>query len=147
MFKLHNEHMKDGSSQRYTSLFVTNFGEEFDEKKLEELFGRYGTIYSCVVMKNEARRYGVVSYELHEGAVKAVKELDGKRIVDRNICVKSIMESEHKVNFVKHLLKNEGHQQKLPVATVRITKLEDGIDENELIEKFQRFGIIGARVS
>ena len=147
MFKPRNEHMRDGSSQRYTSLYVTNFGEEFDEEKLEELFSLYGTIYSCVVMNNEAGRYGVVSYELHEGAVKAVEELNGKLIADRNICVEAIMESEQKVNIVEHLLKNEGHQQRLPVATVRITRLEEGIDETWLKKTFQRFGIIDAWVS
>ena len=136
--------MRDGSSQHYTSLYVTNIGEEFDEEKLEELFGHYGTIYSCVVMKNETRRYGVVSYELHEGAVKAVEELNGKLIVDRNICVEAIMES---VNIVEYLLKNEGHQQRLPVTTVQITGLEEGIDETWLKKTFQRFGIISAWVS
>ena len=62
-----------GTSQRFTNIYVKNFGEDFTETLLNELFLPYGNIVSQRVMLDEegrARGFGFVSFESHESAIK-----------------------------------------------------------------------------
>ena len=66
--------MKDGGAhQRYTNVYVKNFGDDMDDEKLKEKFSTFGVIYSAVVMKDDvdkSRGFGFVSFESHESAAE-----------------------------------------------------------------------------
>lgn len=60
-----------GLNQRYTNVYVKNFGEDFDYEKLVSTFEKYGKIISAVVMNDDCgkcRGFGFVSFESHDAA-------------------------------------------------------------------------------
>ena len=62
-----------GTSQRFTNIYVKNFGEDFTETQLKELFLPFGNIVSQRVMLDEegrARGFGFVSFDSHKSAAK-----------------------------------------------------------------------------
>ena len=62
-----------GTSQRFTNIYVKNFGEDFNETLLKELFNPFGNIISQRVMLDEegrARGFGFVSFDSHESAAR-----------------------------------------------------------------------------
>ena len=62
-----------GANQRYTNVYVKNFGEDFEDDDLHQAFEKFGKIYSAVVMKDETgkgRGFGFVSFENHESAAR-----------------------------------------------------------------------------
>ena len=59
--------------QHYTNVYVKNFGDDFDDEKLRQLFEKYGNIVSAVVMRDltyRSRGFGFVSFETHDAAAK-----------------------------------------------------------------------------
>ena len=63
-------------SDRTSKLFVTKFPRNYNDKDLEDLFDRYGTIRNVSVKEG----YGFVEYDDYKDAQKAIKKLDGKSI-------------------------------------------------------------------
>ena len=139
--------MRDGPSQRFTNLYVKNFGEEFDEEKLKELFAPFGNINSLVVMKDETGRskgFGFVNYESHESAARAVEELNGQTLGDRDIYVARAMKKSERHAFLKRQFDAQRKEGQQPVQGVNlyIKNLEEEIDDAQLREEFNKFGTI-----
>ena len=62
-----------GTSQRFTNIYVKEFGYDFTETQLKELFLPYGNIVSQRVMlddEGKSRGFGFVSFDSHESAAK-----------------------------------------------------------------------------
>lgn len=68
-----------GHNQRFTNVYVKNFGEEFTDEMLSETFEKYGKIVSAKVMidhnTGRSRGFGFVSYETHEAAAMVSGEI------------------------------------------------------------------------
>ena len=146
-FKPRNERMRDGPSVRYTNLYVKNFGEDFDEEQMKELFLPFGVINSLVVMKDDTGRskgFGFVSYESHESASRAVEELNGKPVGDREIFVGRAMKKSERNAFLKRQFdaKRKERQQRFQGVNLYIKNLEEEIDDAQLREEFNKFGTI-----
>jgi len=63
----------------YTNLYIKNFPSEWDEDKLKETFGTYGTITStCVMNDAKDRKFAFVNFETTEAAQKCVEEMHDK---------------------------------------------------------------------
>ena len=73
-FIARKERMKElGHHTRFTNVFVKNFGEDFTEDQLREMFSAFGMIVRAMMMKDDkgkGRGFGFVSYEDHEAASK-----------------------------------------------------------------------------
>jgi polyadenylate-binding protein len=70
---------EDGSATNYTNLYVKNFPQDWDEDKVKEVFGKYGTITSsCVMNDNQSRKFAFVNFETTESAQKCVEEMNDK---------------------------------------------------------------------
>ena len=142
-----NEHMRDGPSQHFTDLYVKNFGEDFGEEQMRELFLPFGTINRLVVMKDEAgqsKGFGFVSYDSHESAAKAVEELNGKVVGDREMYVSRAMKKSERNVYLKRQfeVKRKERQQRFQGVNLYIKNLEEEIDDAQLREEFNKFGII-----
>ena len=127
----------DRISQYYTDLYVESFGEEYDEKQLEELFVCFGNIHSweMTYLKDKTGRsrwVGFVGYESHESAALAAKELNGK--------VTRILPLQNWMDCVKQLL--QGKKLSPGVVTLRVTNLDKEVDDTQLREEFGRLGRI-----
>jgi len=76
--------------RRGTNLYVKNLDDDVSDVKLIEEFKKYGTITSCVVMKDEkgvSRGFGFVCYSTPEEANKACNELNNKQIWSKPLYV------------------------------------------------------------
>ena len=146
-FKPRNERMRDGPSMRFTNLYVKNFGDDFEEEQMKDLFAPFGTISSLVVMKDETGRskgFGFVSYESHESAARAVDELNGKTFGDREIYVGRAMKKSERNAYLKRQFdaKRKERQQRFQGVNLYIKNLEEEIDDAHLREEFNKFGTI-----
>lgn len=61
-----------GHNQRFTNVYIKNFGDDFTDAKLVEAFEKFGKIVSAVVMMDHhtgrSKGFGFVSFEMHEHA-------------------------------------------------------------------------------
>lgn len=66
----------------WTNLYVKQFPLSWDENRLKDLFGTYGTIANVAITRdptdNQSKGFGFVNFSEHEGAVKALAELANK---------------------------------------------------------------------
>jgi len=72
------------------TLCVKNLDESISDEKLENLFTTFGTILSAKVISNEfgiSKGFGFVIMSEAQDAVKAIKSLDGRIVVNRPIYV------------------------------------------------------------
>ncbi|WP_266143607.1 hypothetical protein, partial [Escherichia coli] len=72
----------------FTNVYIKNFGEDFTDDMLKEMFQKYGKITSHKVMTREdgkSRGFGFVAFEDPEDAERAVEELNGKELPDGKI--------------------------------------------------------------
>lgn len=72
------------------NVYVRNIPEDFDDKKLAELFNPFGTITSAAIMKTSegvSRGFGFVCFSSTEEANKAIIDLNGKQVGGKNLYV------------------------------------------------------------
>ncbi|XP_048880982.1 polyadenylate-binding protein 1-like isoform X3 [Brienomyrus brachyistius] len=77
-------------AKEFTNVYIKNFGEDMDDEKLREIFGKFGPVQSIRVMTDESGKskgFGIISYERHEDALKAVDELNGKEMNGKQVYV------------------------------------------------------------
>nr|GMD82547.1 polyadenylate-binding protein 6-like [Ipomoea batatas] len=71
------------NEQKFTNVYVKNFGYNMTEELLREKFSRYGNINSDVIMRDEegnSRGFGFVNFDSDEDARKVVEALNGQVI-------------------------------------------------------------------
>ena len=160
-------------AKNFTNVYVKNFGEEFGDDELRELFSQFGNITSCKVVKdpkienneadageegsdnksaspdNKNKGFGFVCFEESSSAVKAVEELNGTEMFGRVLFVgraqkKSERHKELKNKFDQ--LKTE-QTRKYQGVNLYVKNLDDSIDDEMLRTEFSPFGTItSARV-
>ncbi|XP_069588376.1 polyadenylate-binding protein 1-B-like [Ranitomeya imitator] len=77
-------------AKEFTNVYMKNFGEDMDDERLKEMFGKYGLALSVKVMTDESGKskgFGFVSFERHEDAQKAVDDMNGKDMNGKAIYV------------------------------------------------------------
>eukprot|EP00391_Amoebophrya_sp_Ameob2_P014115 CAMPEP_0178999878 /NCGR_PEP_ID=MMETSP0795-20121207/10344_1 /TAXON_ID=88552 /ORGANISM="Amoebophrya sp., Strain Ameob2" /LENGTH=664 /DNA_ID=CAMNT_0020692779 /DNA_START=276 /DNA_END=2270 /DNA_ORIENTATION=+ len=63
----------------FTNIYVKNYPEEWDEAKLVEEFGKFGTITSSMTQKDKkSRNFAFINYETAEEARKAIETMHEK---------------------------------------------------------------------
>jgi len=80
----------DETTSCSATLCVKNLDESINDEKLETLFAVYGTVLSAKVISNEfdaSKGFGFVTMSEAQDAVKAIKNLDGRIVVNRPIYV------------------------------------------------------------
>ncbi|CAG5136234.1 unnamed protein product [Candidula unifasciata] len=80
----------DDTTSTTATLSVKNLDESISDEKLESLFGVYGHVLSAKVISNEfgvSKGFGFVIMTDAQDAVRAIKNLDGRIVVNRPIYV------------------------------------------------------------
>merc|ERR1719326_2472072 len=78
--------MKNNERERpeitnYTNLYVKNMPVDWDDAKINEVFGAYGEITSSVLLSDaKDRKFAFVNFKESESALKAVSELHEKDV-------------------------------------------------------------------
>lgn len=138
---------RDTGVDKYTNLYVKNLDESVTDETLQEVFGKFGSLSSAVVMKDDdgkSKGFGFVNYEKSEDAHAAVEELNGYKHEETNWEVtkaqkKAEREAELKAKFEKD--KRE-KQDKLAESNLYIKNLDDTQTDDKLRQLFEEFGTI-----
>ncbi|CAD6260356.1 unnamed protein product [Miscanthus lutarioriparius] len=132
---------------KFNNVFVKNLSESTTKEDLLKIFGEYGSITSAVVMigmDGKSRCFGFINFENPDAASRAVQELDGKKINDKEWYVgraqkKSEREMELKRRFEQSLKDAADKYQGL---NLYLKNLDDSIGDDQLRELFSNFGKI-----
>ncbi|XP_064229523.1 polyadenylate-binding protein 1-like isoform X2 [Aotus nancymaae] len=134
-------------AKEFTNVYIKNFGEDMDDERLKDLFGKFGPTLSVKVMTDESGKskgFGFVSFERREDAQKAVDEMNGKELSGKQIYVGR---AQKKVERQTEL-KREFEQMKQDRITryqgvnLYVKNLDDDIDDERLRKEFSPFGTI-----
>jgi len=135
-------------AKKFTNVYVKNFGEEMNEEKLNDMFGKYGKITSFKIMAEDGGKnkgFGFVSYEESEAAEKAVKELDGSDLGGKmplyvgRAQKKAERQQELKKKFEMMKLERLNRYQGV---NLYVKNLDDSIDDEMLRKEFTPYGTI-----
>ncbi|KAI1231175.1 Polyadenylate-binding protein 4, partial [Lamprotornis superbus] len=134
-------------AKEFTNVYIKNFGDDMDDERLKELFGKYGKTLSVKVMTDptgKSKGFGFVSFEKHEEANKAVEEMNGKDMNGKMLFVgraqkKAERQAELKRRFEQ--LKQE-RLSRYQGVNLYIKNLDDTIDDEKLRKEFSPFGSI-----
>jgi len=132
---------------KFNNVFVKNLSESTTKEDLVKNFGEYGNITSAVVMigmDGKSRCFGFINFENPDAAARAVQELNGKKINDKEWYVgraqkKSEREMELKEKFEKNI---QEVTEKFQNTNLYLKNLEDNVDDEKLRELFADYGSI-----
>ncbi|KAK9505104.1 hypothetical protein O3M35_009243 [Rhynocoris fuscipes] len=132
----------------FTNVYVKNFGEDFTEDMLKDMFEKYGPITSHTVVVNKdqkSRGFGFVAFEDPEAAERAVDDLNGKEIIEgKPLYVgraqkKAERQQELKRKFEQLKIERMNRYQGV---NLYVKNLDDTIDDERLRKEFSPFGTI-----
>ncbi|XP_052025754.1 polyadenylate-binding protein 1-like [Apodemus sylvaticus] len=144
-------------AKEFTNVYIKNLGEDMDDERLQDLFGRFGPALSVKVMTDESGKskgFGFVSFERHEDARKAVDEMNGKDLNGKQIYVGRAQKKVERQTELKHKfgqMKQDQHKvEQVPQdrsvrcqgVNLYVKNLDDGIDDERLRKEFSPFGTI-----
>ncbi|XP_029973939.1 embryonic polyadenylate-binding protein B-like isoform X1 [Salarias fasciatus] len=134
-------------AMKFTNIYIKNFGEDFTDDKLKELFSGYGKTLSVRVMKDEmgcSRGFGFVNYAHHEDAQRAVDEMNGKEINGKVLYVgraQKRLERQGELKRQFDQIKQE-RIQRYQGVNLYVKNLDDTIDDDRLRKEFSPYGTI-----
>lgn len=131
----------------FTNVFVKNFGPEFTEEELKDLFSTYGKITSVHFEKDaegKSRGFGFVNFEEHDSAVKAVEALNEKEINGQAIYVGRAQKKRERLEELKKQYESTRLEKlsKYQGVNLFVKNLDDSITSEQLEEEFKPFGSI-----
>lgn len=130
----------------FTNVYIKNFGDDFNDEKLKEMFEPFGTITSYRVMNNDgkSRGFGFVAFETPEYAEKAVNAWNGKEVDGKILYVGRAQKKAERTQELKRrfeILKIE-RMTRYQGVNLYVKNLDDTIDDERLRKEFTPFGTI-----
>lgn len=148
-FQSRRERSSTDPTQRskFTNVFVKNLDPNTKTEQLKQLFERFGTVTSCVIMMNPdgtSKCFGFVNFESPEAARTAVDELNGQMVDSQVIYVgraqkKAEREAELRAKFEQ--LKAERLAKEAGV-NLYVKNLDDSVDDAKIKTEFAAYGNI-----
>uniref|UniRef100_A0A4X2K9R9 Polyadenylate-binding protein n=1 Tax=Vombatus ursinus TaxID=29139 RepID=A0A4X2K9R9_VOMUR len=137
----------EARAREFTNVYIKNFGEDMDDNRLTELFGKFGHTLSVKVMTDESgksRGFGFVSFERHEDAQRAVDEMNGKELNGRQIYVGRAQKRGERQTKLKHHFEQmkQNRITRFQGVNLYVKNLSDNIDDERLRKEFSSFGTI-----
>jgi len=147
----------------FTNVYCKNMPGDWDEEKINEVFGKHGTITSmCIREDKKGRKMAFVNFETTESAQAAVAELHGKEVrsEEQIAKLKEELKEEFKEDvgklFVQRaqtkLERSAELRDKFPATSrpdskpqgvnLYVKNLDEGTDEASLRALFESFGQI-----
>jgi len=150
--------------QNYTNLYVKFFPAEWDEEKINTIFGECGTVTSAVIMAdNKDRKSAFINFENNDGAKKAVDTLHKKDVrsaeeIANGDPEEPVLVDDHPTHLLyvqraqskmerQAALKDKFKTTETPSSrqagvNLYIKNLEDTMDDEKLKELFEPFGTV-----
>ncbi|KAM6925403.1 polyadenylate-binding protein 1-like isoform 2-T2 [Xenentodon cancila] len=134
-------------AMKFTNVYIKNFGEDFSDEKLKEIFSVFGKTLSVRVMKDEkgrSRGFGFVNYAHHEDAQKAVDEMNGKELNGKTIYVGRAQKRLERQGELKRKFDQikQDRIQRYQGVNLYVKNLDDSIDDERLRKEFSPYGTI-----
>ncbi|XP_041433628.1 embryonic polyadenylate-binding protein A isoform X4 [Xenopus laevis] len=131
----------------FTNVYIKNFGEDMDDKRLREIFSAFGNTLSVKVMMDDSGRsrgFGFVNYGNHEEAQKAVSEMNGKEVNGRMIYVGRAQKRIERQSELKRKFEQIKQERinRYQGVNLYVKNLDDGIDDDRLRKEFLPYGTI-----
>ncbi|CAL9702632.1 unnamed protein product [Knipowitschia caucasica] len=132
---------------KFTNVYIKNFGENFTDEKLKEVFAAFGKTLSVRVMKDEkgvSRGFGFVNYAFHEDAQKAVMEMNGKDLGGGILYVGRAQKRLERQGELKRKFDQikQDRIQRYQGVNLYVKNLDDTIDDDTLRNEFAPYGTI-----
>ncbi|XP_059190157.1 embryonic polyadenylate-binding protein-like isoform X2 [Centropristis striata] len=134
-------------AMKFTNVYVKNFGEDYTDEKLKEVFSAFGRTLSVRVMKDErgrSRGFGFVNYANHEDAQKAVNEMNGKDLNGKIIYAGRAQKRLERQGELKRKFDQikQDRIQRYQGVNLYVKNLDDSIDDERLRKEFAPYGTI-----
>ncbi|XP_053480461.1 embryonic polyadenylate-binding protein A-like isoform X3 [Ictalurus furcatus] len=134
-------------AMEFTNVYIKNFGDDFDNEKLRNIFSEFGRTLSVRVMTDEkgrSRGFGFVNYENHEDAQKAVAEMNGKELNGRVLYVGRAQKRLERQSELKRRFEQIKQERlnRYQGVNLYVKNLDDGIDDDKLRKEFAPYGMI-----
>ncbi|KAM4737913.1 polyadenylate-binding protein 1-like [Anableps anableps] len=134
-------------AMKFTNVYIKNFGEDFTDEKLKEVFSAFGRTLSVRVMKDEkgrSRGFGFVNYAHHEDAQKAVDEMNGKELNGKIIYVGRAQKRLERQGELKRKFDQikQDRIQRYQGVNLYVKNLDDSINDERLRKEFSPYGTI-----
>lgn len=135
------------TNKRFTNVYVKNFGDNFEDQKLRDMFEKYGEITSAVVAKaddGKSKGHGFVNFKDAGAADAAVKELNESDFNGKKLFVGRFQKKFERASTLKkiHEEKKQERQNRYMGINLYIKNLDDTIDDERLRKEFVGFGTI-----
>jgi len=135
------------TNKKFTNVYVKNFGDNFDDQKLRDMFEQYGEITSAVVAKGDdgkSKGHGFVNFKDPIVAESAVKALHDSDFNGKKLFVGRFQKKFERVSTLRkiHEEKKQERQNKYMGINLYIKNLDDTIDDERLRKEFAGFGTI-----
>jgi len=135
------------SKEKFSNVFVKNLSESTTEEDLSKVFGEFGQITSTIVMREDdgkSKCFGFVNFMNPDDAARAIQELNGKKVEDKEWYVgkaqkKSERERELKGRFEQGM---KELADKYHGVNLYLKNLDDSIGDDKLREIFSVYGTI-----
>lgn len=117
------------------NIFIKNLDRGIDHKALHDTFSAFGNILSCKVATDpsgQSKGYGFVQFDTEEAAQKAIKELNGMLLNDKQVFVGPFLRKQER----------EGAIDKTKFNNVFVKNLSESTTEEDLNRIFSEFGAL-----
>jgi polyadenylate-binding protein len=131
------------------NLYCRNFPSDYDEEKLQTLFGKYGEITSILIKPSEdGKKQAFICFESGEQAQEAVQNLNGTKVegCDDELFVNELLNKherreENAKNFKKIKEKN---LYKSLAQNLYVNGIPKELTEEDIKKEFERFGPVSS---
>ncbi|KAL1219043.1 Polyadenylate-binding protein 8 [Cardamine amara subsp. amara] len=116
------------------NIFIKNLDKSIDHKALHETFSAFGPILSCKVAvdpSGQSKGYGFVQYDTEEAAQRAIEQLNGMLLNDKQVYVGPFV----------HKLQRDPSGEKVKFTNVYVKNLSESLSDEELNKVFGEFGV------
>lgn len=148
LFVRQKDRSQGSGSLKFTNVYIKNLSEAISDEDLNQIFGKYGSITSAIVMKDaegKSRGFGFVNFQNPDDAAVAVDKLNGTSLNDEKVVYvgkaqrKGEREAELKAKFEQERINK---YEKLKGANLYMKNLDDTINDDKLKDLFSKFGTV-----
>lgn len=137
----------EAAKQNFTNIYVKNVDPDVTDEEFNELFGRYGTITSSSLARDEdgkGRGFGFVNFEDHEAAMKATDELNDSDFKGRTLYVGRAQKKHERAEELRKQYAQAKAEKlnKYQGVNLFVKNIADEVTDDELRERFSDYGAI-----
>ncbi|KAG1321097.1 hypothetical protein G6F62_010996 [Rhizopus arrhizus] len=136
-----------GSRVQFTNIYVKNIPFDVTDEELSQLFGKYGTITSCVITRDDdgtSKGFGFVNFEKHQDAQNAVDDLHKKDFRGQDLYVSRAQKKNEREEELRRQYEEAKLEKmsKYQGVNLYVKNLDDDMDDDRLRDEFSVYGVI-----